>query len=49
MMFNRINLIDFCKNMPSMNAISASCFKQVGTGATKDWEHCGMLFGTFHM
>lgn len=42
-MFYLINLIGFCKNMLIQNLMPATHFNQVGTGATKDWERCGML------
>lgn len=54
-MVNLLNLIDFKKiflnyyYMLILNSMPASCFKQVGTRATKDCESCGMLlFGTCH-
>lgn len=40
-MFYLINLMDFCYSI--LNLMPATSFKQVETGATKDWESSEML------
>ena len=42
-MFYLINFMFFSKYIHIMILMPATCFKKVGTGATRVWESCGML------
>ena len=43
-MFYLINFIHFCRYMFMLWKLTlATCFKQVGRGATTEWDSCGML------
>lgn len=43
LVFYYMNLIEFCNNMPILNFMPVTFFKQVTTGATNAWEGCAML------
>ena len=45
-MFKLINVLFFCKYSLILNLMPATHSKIAGTGATKDWESCGMLKNT---
>lgn len=43
LMFYLISITIFCKYMYILNLLAAKHYKQVGTGAKKDWKSSGML------